>query len=435
MAIGSSDAALASPSVVGSSSSTPTPTVLQPLGPKSTGVPGPGEFAGGDVDYSKTGVEIETFDSFGCKVPEVNPNTNDWEIANVYFERKVFMGALLSMPDGASVEHWGFEDRLKAKDKLLFPSPMIRVQENDLVHVKLETRGGPHTIHHHGIEPTTMNDGVGHVSFEVDGSNIYQWKPRQAGMWFYHCHRNTVLHFEMGLFGLLIVDPLPVVDTASGKMRIPAYRNGPFYEVEQFWVLDDIDPRWHTLDKSAGVCGDDAGLNKFEPKYFLINGVPTQWKNTSGQPAFAENARIVAKKGDKVLIRVLNASYSVVKITLPCQCSVISVDGHSLGDPERPWSSHTPYDRGHPIYLTTAGRHELLIDTSTFGTPLFPGSLDVPKTIEFEFQDWNRRKPQNYNQAGANDTYLGKARTTITVTKNPSVQRYPYDPKNIDAYA
>src|SRR5690606_20599539 len=123
-----------------------------------------------------------------------------------------------------------------------FPSPLIRVQKDDLVHVKLSASKGSHTIHHHGIEPTTMNDGVGHVSMEITGNYVYQWQPRTPGTYFYHCHKNTVTHFEMGLFGLLVVDPKP---DANGKVR--AFEDGPVYDVEAFWVLDDIDPRWHLI--------------------------------------------------------------------------------------------------------------------------------------------------------------------------------------------
>ena len=88
-----------------------------------------------------------------------------------------------------------------------FPSQLIRVRVGQGVQVETKTSIGPHTIHWHGIECTPMNDGVGKHSFEIHGSYTYQFTPRAPGFYFYHCHRNTTLHFEMGLLGGLIVDP------------------------------------------------------------------------------------------------------------------------------------------------------------------------------------------------------------------------------------
>jgi plastocyanin len=212
------------------------------LGPFSTAAPGPGDYAGGSVDFTRLGIKSnETFGNFGCNVFKENPNTPDWTTANAYFERDVH-NVDLTMPDGKKLRCWAYGDPLKEPGREIFPSPTIRVQEGDLVHVKLESSKGSHTIHHHGIEPTTMNDGVGHVSMEVTGSYIYQFQPRHAGTYFYHCHRNTVTHFEMGLYGLVIVDPKP---DAAGK--VAAYAGGPYYDIERAWVLDDMDPRWHEI--------------------------------------------------------------------------------------------------------------------------------------------------------------------------------------------
>ena len=88
-----------------------------------------------------------------------------------------------------------------------FPAPAVRVPRGAIFHCFTAAGGPPpHTIHWHGIEPTPMNDGVGHCSMEL-GSYTYQWQPNFIGTYFYHCHRNTMQHFEFGLYGLMLFDP------------------------------------------------------------------------------------------------------------------------------------------------------------------------------------------------------------------------------------
>ena len=89
-----------------------------------------------------------------------------------------------------------------------FPAPTYRAPRGAICHNHTDCQGPPpHTIHWHGIEPTPMNDGVGHCSFEVQGSYIYQWQPNFIGTYFYHCHRNTMQHFEFGLAGIMPFHP------------------------------------------------------------------------------------------------------------------------------------------------------------------------------------------------------------------------------------
>ncbi len=88
-----------------------------------------------------------------------------------------------------------------------FPAATIRLPRGVIFHCDTQGKGPPpHTIHWHGIEPTPMNDGVGHCSMEI-GNYTYQYQPNFIGTYFYHCHRNTVQHFEFGLYGMLLVDP------------------------------------------------------------------------------------------------------------------------------------------------------------------------------------------------------------------------------------
>jgi FtsP/CotA-like multicopper oxidase with cupredoxin domain len=147
-----------------------------------------------------------------------------------------------------------------------------------------------------------MNDGVGHLTFEIGGEYTYQWQAAEAGTYFYHCHRNTTLHFEMGMYGLLIVDPnvpgAPFADGGAGQCHVGNALES--YAAEALWVADDFDIRWHGIDRNDGLEAitdhnaglqdnevdgngfpvfvsindpDNPRLHDFRPDVFLITGV------------------------------------------------------------------------------------------------------------------------------------------------------------------
>lgn len=328
-------------------------------------------------------VQEATFDNFGCDVFGANPPTPDRVEPDVRFELGVRFGLRLRTPDSRQLEVWRFdwEDRPRTN---AWPSPTLRVRQGQVVHSSLYSRSNTHTIHHHGIDPTPFNDGVGHTSFEVEDRYTYQFQAREPGTYFYHCHKNTVLHFEMGMYGLLIVDPPEGPGTyVSGGAR---------YDVEKAWVVDDFDPRWRQLNDQAGLCGEDAGLDRFNPRYFGISG------------AFAPNtmtdnrAVVRARAGQRILVRLLNASYGILRTTLGVDATVLGVDGRALGRSAAPWSQPFVLRAGQPFELTTAQRYDLLI------TP--PRAGEYP--ARFEFLNWVTRAVQNNGR--------GVAATRIIVT-------------------
>jgi hypothetical protein len=76
-----------------------------------------------------------------------------------------------------------------------YPAATIRVPRAVVFHSQMQGKGPPpHTIHWHGIEPTPVNDGVGHHRWSSAKRSIVQ--PNFIGSYFYHCHRNTMQHFE-----------------------------------------------------------------------------------------------------------------------------------------------------------------------------------------------------------------------------------------------
>lgn len=339
---------------------------------------------GNDFRFDRTGVLQEpTYETFGCKVFKESPDTPDRLTPDVVVRRE-FDEDDLTAPDGRKIRFWSLIDPNSpnpAFRRAVYPSPPMRVRQGQIVHTQLKSRKGPHTIHHHGIDTTTFNDGVGHVSFET-GEYTYQWRASQAGFNIYHCHRNTVLHFQMGMFGVIIIDP----PDGPGNY-LPARQGRPDripYQVEKLWVASNIDPRWHNVIRGrgheAGLCGEDVGLNRFEPKYFLLSGV------FSNRTMEDSRAVVRAKLGDTILLRILNASYSILTIRAGINALVVGVDGHSLFD--NPWERPIPVPAGETNTLTTSVRSSVIIKPTQRGT--FPVTMEFRHWITGEIEDQGR---------------------------------------------
>ena len=301
---------------------------------------------------------------------------------NISFTRGIYMNGSMRMDDGNSVTIWGFTDGagMGGMSGGVFPSPAIRVTEGQIVHTILTVdMMWMHTIHHHGIEPSMENDGVGHYSWDLYGETYtYQWRPSSAGTYFYHCHTNTVLHAEMGMYGALIVDPKPTTGDPTGTKR--AFYNGPKYDVEAIWACDEIDPAWHTLSWDAGSCGGDVGLNNLNPKYFIISGVDGK---TSAQTNTA--VAVNMKVNQVLLVRYINAGYFPQKIDFGgLTASVVASDGRPLPVAVNMTS----------IEASSAERYDCII------TPTKTGNW----TVKIDFYHW------------ITGAVLGTATTKINVT-------------------
>ena len=251
------------------------------------------------------------------------------------------------------------------------PNPPMRVRQGQIVHTHLNAMAmmAPHTVHHHGIEPDTFNDGVGHYSFDVLGQYTYQWRASQAGTYFYHCHVNTVLHAEMGMYGALIIDP------PDGPGTV--YQGGPSYDVEAIWAVDDIDMAWHCKPWDAALCGGDAGLNNFNPEIFCINGI--------GEDLSETHASVVvnASRGQKVLLRYIMAGYVPQKVKFPAALGdfqVVAEDG-------RPLPVIETKAAGSEILMTPAERYDLIFTPQTAGS--FPVEIDF---FDYRAASGNLRK-------------------------------------------
>ncbi len=309
-----------------------------------------------------------------CYIYDDRLQPNDTLVTpDVTFRRGIYMNGSITMDDGNTVTIWGFTDRDGNPMARQFPSPAMRVTQGQIVHTEL-TVGNmwAHTIHHHGIEPGWESDGVGHISWDVRGTTYtYQWRPMHPGTYFYHCHTNTVLHAEMGMYGALIVDPPEGIGTL--------YSNGPTYDMEAFWVVDEIDSAWHNLPWDAGTCGEDVGLNDLNPDYFIITGVDGA-QSALDAPGIATTMQV----GQKLLARYVCAGYHPQRIHFGGLTGTIHIsDGRVLPRPVQ-----VTEIRAH-----SGERYDIIFEPDT------PGEY----TITCEIRHW------------VTGEVLGTARTRITV--------------------
>jgi FtsP/CotA-like multicopper oxidase with cupredoxin domain len=309
---------------------------------------GHGRGTGNEVPAGVVATSDEFFEppepplAFSDMPHEGSPETPNKVTPDVVFTREFFNDSLV-MPDGVKIDFWSFKEKNGPK---VWPAPTIRLRQGQVAHTILHPSKRVHTIHHHGIEPGPHDDGVGHTSFEVSGGYTYQWRPAHAGTYFYHCHVNTVLHFEMGMWGGLIVDP----PEGPGHLFPGEYP----YDVEGFWPSSGWDPTKHKLKHAAGLHGENVGLNIYHPKYFHINGA------FGADALTSPKSSIHAKVGQTILIRILNGGYA------PARVSFGGLTGLFVGSDGR--RLPTPFTTNEWI-MSGAERYDVLI------TPTVPGTF------------------------------------------------------------
>ncbi|HEY8096485.1 MAG TPA: multicopper oxidase domain-containing protein [Methylobacter sp.] len=209
-----------------------------------------------------------------------------------------------------------------ANPLLRVPSPVIRVEQDDVVWLVLEnTHYLPHSIHLHGIDHPFMdhvgagNDGVGQTS-NMDTmpgkSKTYVIKPRQPGTMYYHCHVQPHTHIPMGLQGIFIVEENrpnnwpQTLNVGAGQVRHPSVAVLEKYAREYDLHYQSADKELHEL--IARSANDPRLIAKHmnmeydttdaTDDYFMLNG--------RSFPYTLRESLIEMKQDEKVKLRVLN---------------------------------------------------------------------------------------------------------------------------------
>ncbi len=171
------------------------------------------------------------------------------------------------------------------------PGPLLRATEGDRIRVVVTNNlKESTTIHWHGLFVPNAMDGVGFINQDpvLPGATYtYEFTLRNSGTHMYHAHHNSMDQVNRGLLGAFIVDP-----------KDPS--TYPAYDREYVMVLNDL---------NLG---------------FTING--------KGFPA---TEAVVAKQGERVLIRYLNEgvmNHPMHLHGMPMQ--IIAKDGWPMTPPQ-----------------------------------------------------------------------------------------------------
>ncbi|NOT13511.1 MAG: multicopper oxidase domain-containing protein [Methylococcaceae bacterium] len=211
---------------------------------------------------------------------------------------------------------------LEANPLLRAPSPVIRVEQDDVIWIVLEnTHYLPHSIHLHGIDHPYMdhggngNDGVGQTS-NMDTmpgqSKTYVIKPRQPGTMYYHCHVQPHTHIPMGLQGIFVVEEnrpnnwVQTLNVGAGQVRHPSVAVLEKYAREYDLHYQSADKELHeVVARSANDprliakhMNMEYDTTEATDDYYMLNG--------RSFPLTLRESLIAMEENQKVKLRVLN---------------------------------------------------------------------------------------------------------------------------------
>lgn len=182
----------------------------------------------------------------------------------------------------ATIPSWGFTETNGGNGQ--FPGAILESVEGGSFTVEV--------VNHHNINHNFVINGVSSDSTSIPpgGSRTYTINTPNAGVYLYRDSLNSNINRALGLFGGL------VVRAANGAQR--AWSNGPSFDQERLWVINDLDrPRW--TDRAFN--GNSVNTGTYRPNYFFMNGL-------NGFAGMGDaNSTLEGNVGDVFLVRIVNA--------------------------------------------------------------------------------------------------------------------------------
>jgi FtsP/CotA-like multicopper oxidase with cupredoxin domain len=249
--------------------------------------------------------------------------------ANVLSQNKIKYNVYLrsdaatdTMWDGRVIRIYGMASRLSESPHI--PAKVLYCNEGDTVVLNALSisQGDFHTIHLHGLDVNTRNDGDPATSFSLSHNQdtTYTFYAAHAGTYLYHCHVADVVHVQMGMYGLV------VVKAAGGAST--AWTNGPHFDRSYNWILSEIDPAWHDNIPPHDHAADTVHIPPYVPKYFLINGKSeTQLPND-------DSTIVLGSAGETIYLRIGAIGFFTNRVIFPKWMKARKIDSDGRPLPE-----------------------------------------------------------------------------------------------------
>lgn len=320
----------------------------------------------GDPDLITIRLEVMELNGYSPDMPDVIPQ---FEIAP-----GIKPGIWVFTPKSRDMSTVNFGS-LEANRLLRLPAPVIRVEQGDEVRVILEnTHSLPHTIHLHGVDHPFQdakgegNDGVpmfSEMPVKPGEARTYEFKPRQPGTMFYHCHVQPQAHILMGLQGMIIVEenrpnnPIQTLNIGAGRVRAPSVAVRETYDREYDLQYTDIDKEMNDRIKKfndprlvSRAIHNDYKIADWSADYYLLNG--------RSFPYTLKESLIIVEPGQRAKLRVINTGVSGVALH-PHGHKVITthIDGIPVPEAQR---SHRDV-----VWIPSAQRVDLELNSTNDG--------------------------------------------------------------------
>jgi len=220
------------------------------------------------------------------QVVDLNEQNNQVTLRSVTSTLPAHPGDSMGGPVGLPrVWAWQADDRPPS-----VPGPILRTTEGETLEVTLDNADAnmPHTVHFHGVQKAWKDDGVpttSGITVMPDEKHTYEIPANTPGTHLYHCHYQTHRHIDMGMYGILRVDP---------EGYEPA-------DQELFITVKDWDSR---LNRQ--MAGQDVSYSPRDrhPDVFTVNGrcAPRSLHPEDGSP-------VIVSAGDTVRLHLANSGY------------------------------------------------------------------------------------------------------------------------------